>query len=326
MPGPVSAWVQPEEEAPEIAEILEIVVDEGQELMRLDTYLALQTEYSRSLIKDWIEKGQVMVNQRHPKPSSKVKPGHLILVEVPPLQPAEPLPQPEIPLDVVFEDEDILVLNKQKGLVVHPAIGNPDGTLVNALLGHCQDWAGIRGVQQPGIVHRLDKNTTGLMVTAKNDRSSLGLQNQFRDRQVLKIYQALVHGVPSPKRGRIDQPIGRHIHDRIRMAVVQGGKTALSDYTVMEHFGNDYALVEVHLHTGRTHQIRVHMAWLGHPLVGDPMYGRKKHPFQIEGQALHCKRLGFTHPVGGKHLEFECPPPDDFGAILTTLRGSYPPS
>lgn len=311
------------EESPEVEEVLELVVDQDQELIRLDTYLAGRTEYSRSLIKDWIETGRVMVGQRHPKPSTKVKPGQVILVEVPPLEPAEPRPQPEIPLDVVYEDDDILVICKQKGLVVHPARGNPDGTLVNALLGHCHNWSGIRGVQQPGIVHRLDKNTTGLMITAKHDRSHVGLQNQFRDRTVLKVYQAIVHGVPSPKQGRIDQPIGRHLHDRIRMSVVQTGKPSVSDYQVLEAFGQDYALVQVHLHTGRTHQIRVHMAWLGHPLVGDPMYGRRKHPWSLEGQALHCCRLGFTHPVGGKHMEFEREVPEDMQRILQSLRVSY---
>lgn len=295
-------------------QLLELQVEEGYEGTRLDIYLAQQLEYSRSLLQDWLKQGRVMLSGRQVKASSKVKPGQEILIEVPPLEPADPLPDPTIPLEVVFEDEHILVINKQRGLVVHPAIGNPDGTLVNALLAHAQDWSGIRGVQKPGIVHRLDKNTSGLMVTAKHDQACVGLQNQFRDRQVLKIYRALVWGVPHPKRGRINQPLARNPRDRIKMAVVTGGKTAISDYEVLETLGKEHAQVEVTLHTGRTHQIRVHLAWLGFPIVADTLYGKKRHDYGLCGQALHCCRLGFTHPVGGKALEFDCPPPADFQA------------
>lgn len=309
------------EEQPQIAEVIELEIDDSGE--RLDAYLAARLEYSRSQLKDWISESRVLLNGRPAKASAKVKLGQTVLIEVPPLEPAEPLPQPEIPLHIIYEDDDILVLNKQRGLVVHPAIGNPDGTLVNALLAHGSNWTGIRGVQRPGIVHRLDKNTTGAMVTAKHDRSAVGLQNQFRDRTVHKVYLALAHGVPSPKRGRIDQPIGRHTVDRTRMAVVPTGKAARSDYQVLESFGDDFSLIEVKLHSGRTHQIRVHLAWLGHPIVGDPMYGRKSHPFEIEGQALHCKQLGFVHPVGGKAMEFDCPPPPEMQNILDYLRRRY---
>lgn len=305
----------------ESSEILDIQVDDGYEGGRLDQFLAARLDYSRSLIQDWIKAGRVLVDCRQVKASSKLKVGQSILVEVPPLEPAVPLPDPDIPLDVVFEDEHILVLNKQRGLVVHPGVGNPDGTLVNALLAHCDDWAGIRGVLKPGIVHRLDKNTSGLMVTAKHDQACVGLQNQFRDRLVHKVYQALVWGTPHPKRGRINQPIARNPNDRIKMAVVAGGKTAISDYEVLEEFTSDHALVEVLLHTGRTHQIRVHLAWLGHPIVADTLYGRPRQTYGLCGQALHCTRLGFSHPVGGQRLEFEAQPPADFNEARRQMSG-----
>lgn len=309
--------MEPEEQS---VELLELRVEEGYEGTRLDLYLAQQLEYSRSLLQDWLKQGRVMVAGRQVKASARVKSGQEILIEVPPLEPADPVPDPTIPLDVVFEDEHILVLNKQRGLVVHPAMGNPDGTLVNALLAHAKDWSGIRGVQKPGIVHRLDKNTSGLMVTAKHDQACVGLQNQFRDRQILKVYRALVWGVPHPKQGRINQPLARNPRDRIKMAVVAGGKVAISDYQVLETLGQEHALVEVSLHTGRTHQIRVHLAWLGYPIVGDTLYGKRRSDYGLGGQALHCCRLGFTHPVGGKTLEFDCPIPPDFQAAMNALR------
>lgn len=303
-------YIQPE--SPEIVEIVELVVTEDLAGLRLDHFLAGQLEYSRSLLQDWIRDGRVLVSARQVKASAKLKVGQEILVEIPPIAPADPEPDPTIPIEAVYEDEHILVLEKQRGLVVHPGIGNPDGTLVNALLAHANDWSGIRGVGKPGIVHRLDKNTSGLMVVAKNDHAHMSLQNQFKDRSVLKVYQALVWGVPHPRHGRISQPLARNPLDRIRMAVVMGGKTAISDYEVKEVLNDDNALVEIQLHTGRTHQIRVHMAWLGFPVVGDPMYGRNRQSFGLIGQALHCTRLGFTHPVGGTVLEFMSTPPDDF--------------
>jgi 23S rRNA pseudouridine1911/1915/1917 synthase len=301
-----------EQEEYESSEIVELRVEDGYESVRLDQFLAGQLDYSRSLIQDWIKGGRVMVDCHQVKASARLKRGQEILIEVPPLAPADPEPDPSIPLNVVYEDEHILVINKQRGLVVHPGIGNPDGTLVNALLAHADDWSGIRGVLKPGIVHRLDKNTSGLMVTAKHDQACVGLQNQFRDRQVHKVYRALVWGLPHPKRGRINQPIARNPRDRIKMAVVNGGKVAISDYEVLQALGRDHALVEVQLHTGRTHQIRVHLAWLGFPIVADTLYGRPRATFGLCGQALHCRQLGFIHPVGGKELDFEVEPPPDF--------------
>lgn len=302
---------EPQEEY-ESSEILELTVDDGFDGVRLDLFLSGRLDYSRTVIQEWIKDGRVLVDFRQVKASAKVRPEQNILIEVPPLPPTEPEPDPTIPLDVVYEDEHILVLNKQRGLVVHPGIGNPDGTLVNALLAHGKEWSGVRGPQKPGIVHRLDKNTSGLIVTAKHDQASVGLQNQFRAREVHKVYRALVWGVPHPKRGRIHQPLARSPRDRIKMAVVAGGKTAISDYEVVEELGTDNALVEMIIHTGRTHQIRVHLAWLGFPVVADTLYGRPRQTFGLCGQALHCRLLGFHHPVGGRELEFECPPPEDF--------------
>lgn len=280
--------------------------------MRLDAYLAGQLEFSRSLLQDWIKAGRVKLDGKAAKPSSRLKGEPTILLEVPPLAPAEPVADPTIPLSVLYEDQHLLVLDKQRGLVVHPAVGNPDGTLVNALLAHCQTWSGIRGVSRPGIVHRLDKHTSGLMVVAKSDAAHLGLQQQFQERSVLKIYSALVWGVPHPLTGRIDQPLGRDPRDRLKMAVIPSGKSALSDYRTLEAYGHDHAFVEVHLHTGRTHQIRVHLAWSGYPVVGDPVYGRIRSSYGLSGQALHCSRLGITHPLSGQPLEFQAPLPTDF--------------
>lgn len=301
--------VEPAGEAPGP---LELQVSDDQAGLRLDQFLSAQLDYSRSLLQDWIRGGMIAVDGRPLKPSAKLKAGQRITVVVPPLTPAEPEADPSIPLEVVFEDPHLLVINKQRGLVVHPAVGNPDGTLVNALLAYSRDWSGIRGVSKPGIVHRLDKHTSGLMVIARNDRAHLSLQNQFKDRSVLKVYQALVWGVPPTKRGRINQPLGRDPHHRLRMAVVNTGRIALSDYEVVEMLGPQHALVEVRLHTGRTHQIRVHLSWLGFPIVGDPMYGRLRPSYGMSGQALHCLRLGFSHPVDGRALEFTAPLPEDF--------------
>ncbi len=309
-----------DESEPVVAEVLEVEVWPEAAGTRLDCFLADTLEFSRSLLQDWIKESRVLLDGRPSKSSARVKPAQQILIEVPPLEPAAPLPDPSISLAVVFEDEHLMVINKQRGLVVHPTTGHPDRTLVNALLAHTNDWSGIRGVQMPGIVHRLDKDTTGLIMTAKHDRAHVGLQNQFRDRTVLKIYRCLVHGVPNPREGTVHQPLGRHPSDRKRMAIVPGGKTSISDYKTLEAYEQDYALMEVHIHTGRTHQIRVHMAWLGHPIVGDPVYGRLKNPFGQSGQALHCYRLGFVHPIGGQALEFTCDPPPDFASTVEQLR------
>jgi len=307
----------------ELIAIQDFRVGSDAEGLRLDHFLVQSMpERSRSQIQAWVDAGRVLLNGRPTKASARLKPGQELLVEIPPLEPAEPIPQ-RIPLDILYEDSSVLVLNKQRGLVIHPAIANPDGTLVNALLAHCNDLSGIRGVEMPGIVHRLDKNTSGVMVVAKSDRAHLGLTNQFRDRTVLKVYEAIVHGVPSPRRGTINQQIGRHTTDRTRMAVVPHGRVAVTDYEVAEEFADAYSRVELHIHTGRTHQIRVHMTWMNHPIVGDPLYGRRANPFGLVGQALHCKRLGFVHPVLGKAMEFTSEPPAEYLEVLNRLRSDY---
>lgn len=300
-------------------EVREFTVATEHEGLRLDQYLVQQLpERSRSQLQDWIESGMVLLEGRSGKASTRLKQGQEILVEIPQLQPAEPQAE-QIPLDIVYEDSHLLVLNKQRGLVVHPAVSNTSGTLVNALLGHCRDLSGIRGVEKPGIVHRLDKDTSGLMVVAKNDAAHLGLTRQFQERLVQKHYRAVVHGHPQPPKGRIDQPLGRHPVDRVRMAVNARGKTAISDYEIVETYP-DYALVELQIHTGRTHQIRVHLTWLGNPIVGDPLYGRRSNPFGFEGQALHCCRLGFRHPVDHKNMEFETALPPEMQELTRQLR------
>lgn len=307
----------------ELIAIRDFRVGSEAEGLRLDHFLVQSMpERSRSQIQAWVDSGRVLLNGRPTKASARLKPGQELLVEIPPLEPAEPIAQ-SIPLDILYEDAAVLVLNKQRGLVIHPAIANPDGTLVNALLAHCNDLSGIRGVEMPGIVHRLDKNTSGVMVVAKSDRAHLGLTNQFRDRTVLKVYEAIVHGVPSPRRATINQSIGRHTTDRTRMAVVPHGRVAVTDYEVVEPFGDSYARVELHIHTGRTHQIRVHMTWMNHPIVGDPLYGRRTNPYGLVGQALHCKRLGFVHPVLGNFMEFTSDPPDEYRQVLERLRTDY---
>jgi 23S rRNA pseudouridine1911/1915/1917 synthase len=302
-------------------ESLALRVEESWTGCRLDQFLASRLEFSRSLLQDWIKQGRAELEGRAARASSKLKPGQRIVLRVPPLAPAEPQPDPGIPLDVLLEDEHLLVINKQRGLVVHPAPGNPDGTLVNALLAHCRDWPGIGGVERPGIVHRLDKDTSGLMVVAKSDAALTRLQAQFQERTVLKVYLALVWGVPHPRRGRINQPLARHPHDRIRMAVVATGRSAVTDYEVKEVLDSDNALVEVRLHSGRTHQIRVHLSWLGFPLVGDPIYGKRRAFAGLSGQALHSWTLGFEHPILGRRLELTAPPPADFEGARIALGG-----
>ena len=233
-------------------------------------------------------------------------------------QPAELQAVPEdIPLNVVYEDKDIIVVNKARGMVVHPAAGNPNGTLVNALLYHCRgELSGINGVIRPGIVHRLDKDTSGVMVAAKNDEAHKGLAAQIKAHSARRTYWALVHGNIAEEKGIVDGPIGRHPKDRIKMAVTfKGGREAVTHFRVLKRYG-EYTWIECKLETGRTHQIRVHMAYIGHPVVNDPLYGYKKDDFPIEGQALHSHCLDLVHPVTGEAMHFEAPMPDDFAACL----------
>lgn len=286
---------------------------------RLDVFLAGRFgQFTRSRIKTLIEDGLVKVNGRLAKAGLKLSAGDAVELDVP--EPREAAAKPEeIPLDIVYEDSSLLVINKSRGLVVHPAAGNETGTLVNALLNHCADLSGIAGVLKPGIVHRLDKDTTGLLVVAKNDRAHLSLSKQIAEKSAKRIYLALVEGNVAEDRGRVDAPLGRSRADRKKIAVIKEGRQAATEYFVLERFG-DCTLVECHLETGRTHQIRVHMKHIGHPVAGDPVYGIRKQRFNVDGQLLHAARLEFTHPETGGRMAFSAPLPEDFERVLEGLR------
>lgn len=294
-----------------------LIVDEGAAGERLDRFLAgRELEVSRSHIQKLIESGCVLVDGRTAKANAKLREGDAVEMELPEAQELEILPE-AIPLDILYEDSDVIVINKARGMVVHPAAGAADGTLVNALLHHCEDLSGINGVIRPGIVHRLDKDTSGVMVAAKNDRAHVDLAEQIREKTAQRIYRAIVCGTIAEDRGEIRAPIGRHPMERKKMAVVPGGKEARTLFRVVERFPA-HTLVECRLKTGRTHQIRVHMAYIGHPLLGDPKYGRKMP--DIAGQALHSCELSFTHPRTKERMTFAAEMPEDMKAILHALR------
>jgi 23S rRNA pseudouridine1911/1915/1917 synthase len=302
---------------------------------RLDKALATAAaELSRSRIKALIETGQLALDGRTiDDASQRVKPGQAWALEVPAPLPATPQPQ-DIPLDILYEDEWLLVINKPAGMVVHPAVGNADGTLVNALLFHCRDsLSGIGGVARPGIVHRLDKETSGLMVVAKSDAAHQALSAQFADRSLSRTYQAVVWGLPNPRSGRIETQIGRHPSNRQKMAVVaRGGKEAITLYRVVRSLGTRATLVECRLKTGRTHQIRVHMTHIGHALVGDPAYGNQSRPLRgltaeaaaaasaFGRQALHAAEIRFLHPADGQERQFSCPLPLDMNQLIAIFE------
>ena len=296
---------------------------------RLDAYLASATELTRSAAVRLIEEGQVTLGGKPANKKDKVKAGDKVMVSLPEPEPDEAIPQ-DIPLDIVYEDEDILVVNKPCGMVVHPAAGNPDGTLVNAILYHCGDsLSGIGGVIRPGIVHRIDKDTSGLLVVAKNDAAHLALSEQLKVHRVRRVYHAIAIGNLREDTGTVDAPIGRHPTDRKKMAVLRGAdahsRDAVTHYRVLERFAG-MCHVECKLETGRTHQIRVHMASLGHPLLGDPVYGGanhrfcEMHPSLIHGQCLHAAELSLIHPTSGEEMHFEAPLPEDMERILDILR------
>ena len=288
---------------------------------RLDVFLARMDEtLSRSRVQRLIADGHVMVDGKMPKASQRLSEGATVAVEMPEPEAADILPE-QIPLDILYEDEDVIVVNKARGMVVHPAAGVSRGTLVNALLAHCKDLSGINGALRPGIVHRLDKDTSGVMIAAKNDAAHCSLAEQIQQKTAKRVYWAILTGNIAEEEGVIHGAIGRNPKDRQKMAVVrENGKDATTKFRVLERFGT-YTLIECRLMTGRTHQIRVHMAYIGHPVVGDPKYGAKKCPFSIEGQALHSKTLMFTHPRTGERMEFEAPLPEDMQMILDDLRG-----
>jgi 23S rRNA pseudouridine1911/1915/1917 synthase len=288
---------------------------------RIDKFItdALEEDTSRTQIQQWIKDGHVTVNGKPAKPNYKLSLNDRIIVTVPEPIDVELAPE-DIPLDVIYEDSDVIVVNKPRGLVVHPAPGHYSGTLVNALLHHCRDLSGINGVLRPGIVHRIDKDTSGLIMAAKNDKAHASLADQLKAHTVNRKYIALVHGNIQHENGTIDAPIGRDSHDRKMYTVTEkNSKHAVTHFLVLERFG-DFTLVELKLETGRTHQIRVHMKFIGHPLVGDPMYGKSKGTMNMEGQALHAAVLGFNHPRSDKPLLFEAPLPDDFEDLLFRIR------
>ncbi len=293
----------------------EFVVEVGQ--VRLDQFLALQdTQLTRAQLHRLIVQGQVLLNGRSAKPAQKVRSGDLVSLTIPPPRVTDVVPQ-WMPLTLVYQDSDIVVIDKPAGLSVHPGPGHPDQTLVNGLLARCPDIQGVGGAIRPGIVHRLDKDTSGLMMVAKNHHAHQELSNQIKDRRVTKGYMALATGVVSPDAGIIDQPIARDPRHRKRMAVVAGGRESRTRYRVVEN-PSGHSLLELALETGRTHQIRVHLAHLGHPLLGDGVYG-KASPL-LDRHFLHANLLGFQHPRTGEALEFRAELPPDLAGVLEELR------
>ncbi len=300
-------------------DIIEFYVDEDDN-ERLDAYLAKELdEISRSYVQKLIKENLVYVNDKHTKASYLVKEGDYIKVNLPQPKKLEVISE-DIPIDIVYEDKDIVIINKPQNMVVHPAPGNYTGTLVNGLLFHIDSLSSINGIIRPGIVHRLDKDTSGLLIIAKNDKAHRILSESLKERNIKRVYIALVHGILSNDEGTINAPIGRHGTDRKKMTVTQkNSKEAITHFKVLERY-NNYSLVEVNLETGRTHQIRVHMAYINHPVVGDPVYSKGKNEFGLDKQMLHAYKLGFFHPSTGENMEFEIDLPDYFKNILNTLE------
>lgn len=289
------------------------------ENMRLDAYIASKKEnISRTNIQRLIEEGSILVNGQKKKISYKVQIGDSIEINIPEAKETD-IKAEDIPLEIVYEDSDIIVVNKPKGMVVHPANGNPDGTLVNAIMNICKgSLSGIGGEIRPGIVHRLDKDTSGLLIVAKNDLAHINMSTQIKNREVKKIYIALVKGNINENEATINMPIGRSTKDRKKMAVRKEGKEAVTHFKVLKRYG-DYTLLKIKIDTGRTHQIRVHMAEIGHPVVGDMVYSKGKNEFGVEGQMLHATSLDFKHPITGKEMHLEADLPEYFKNVLNEL-------
>ncbi|WHZ04777.1 RluA family pseudouridine synthase [Neobacillus sp. YX16] len=301
-------------------EKMEHTILEQQKGDRIDKVIStLDEEWSRTQVQQWIKDGNVLVNGQKIKTNYKCSLNDEIEISIPDPELLDVIPE-EMDLEVYFEDKDVLVVNKPSGMVVHPAPGHLTGTLVNGLMAHCKDLSGINGVLRPGIVHRIDKDTSGLLMVAKNDMAHEKLVNQLVEKTVTRKYKAIVHGVIPHDFGTIDAPLGRDTRDRQSMTVVDNGKHAVTHFQVIERF-KDFTFVECQLETGRTHQIRVHMKYIGYPLAGDPKYGPKK-TLDINGQALHAGVLGFNHPRTGEYLEFEAPLPVEFEEVLEQLRNN----
>ena len=296
---------------------MEVRIEASVASQRLDKAVAELTDLSRSLAHEQIKDGRILVNGQAKKAKYAVKEGDVISYELPEPEVVEYVAE-DIPLEIVYQDEDVAVINKPQGMVVHPSAGHTSGTLVNALMYHIQDLSGINGVLRPGIVHRIDKDTSGLLMIAKNDQAHVALADELKDKKSLRKYWAIVHGNLPNDRGVIEAPIGRSEKDRKKQAVTAKGKPALTRFQVLERFGN-YSLVERQLETGRTQQIRVHMAYIGHPVAGDEVYGPRK-TLKGHGQFLHARTLGFTHPRTGEVLEFTAEAPAIFQETLEKLR------
>lgn len=290
---------------------------------RIDIFLNNELEdISRSAIQKHIENENILVNNKKINKNYKLRSGDIISVDIPEPVEIEILPE-DIPLDILYEDKDLIVINKPQEMVVHPAPGHYTGTLVNALMHHCgKDLSGINGVLRPGIVHRIDMNTSGVLVVAKNDKAHISLSKQLAKHTMTRIYYAIVYNGFYEENGTIDQPLGRHPKERKKMAVVKdkaNSRHAVTHYTVIKKLTGNYTLVKLQLETGRTHQIRVHMAYIGHPLLGDDVYGPAKQPFNLKGQVLHAKVLGFIHPTTNEYMEFETPLPQYFENLIERL-------
>ncbi|MEE0059484.1 MAG: RluA family pseudouridine synthase [Acutalibacteraceae bacterium] len=303
---------------------LSFVVNEENTAVRIDKFLTENiNDITRSAIQGYITDGYVTVNDVIINKNYKTRLNDKITVLIPDPIPLEALPE-DIPLDIIYEDEDVIVVNKPKGMVVHPAVGNYTGTLVNALLYHCKDsLSGINGVLRPGIVHRIDKNTSGLLIVAKNDIAHKGLAEQIKEHSFTRQYETIVYGNIKEDEGTIDQPIGRNPYDRKKMAVTaQNSKNAVTHFKVLERF-NEFTHLAVNLETGRTHQIRVHMSYINHPVAGDDVYGPKKVITKLNGQCLHARKIGFVHPITYDYLEFTSDLPEYFTSFLNELRSKY---
>ena len=295
----------------------EIVV-EGNENKRTDAYISEITDYSRTAVQRLIDEEKITINGKIVKSSYKVQYGDRIEIEEEPAKEIE-LKAQDIPLEILYEDDDIIVVNKPKGMVVHPANGNPDGTLVNAIMAICKDsLSGIGGEIRPGIVHRLDKNTSGAIIIAKNDKAHINLSEQLKKHEIKKTYIALVRGVVKENNASINMPIGRSKKDRKKMDVDKNGKEAITHFKVMKRY-KDSTLLEINIETGRTHQIRVHLSHIGYPIIGDEVYSNGKNRWNIEGQCLHAKSLDFKHPITGKQMRIEAELPEYFKKILEEL-------
>ena len=301
----------------------EFYVTDEYEGFRIDKLISeLIDTFSRTYIQKLIDDEKVLCNGKKVKPSLKVSENDHIVMEIPPLEVPQIVPE-DIPLDIIYEDDDVVIVNKPKNMVVHPAAGHYTGTLVNAIMYHCKDnLSGINGVMRPGIVHRIDKDTTGSVIICKNDTAHQDIAAQLKDHTINRVYHAICYGIIKDDEGDIETPIGRSAQDRKKMAVVDGGKYAFTHYRVLKRFEEDkMTYIECRLKTGRTHQIRVHMAYIGHPLLGDEAYASgKKSRFKLNGQCLHAKTLGFIHPKSKEYIETDAPLPEYFSHLLNVLK------